>query len=188
MLQRLLKRPDPNATAARQLYETAVQQARAPGFYRLHGVPDTLDGRFELIALHVFLILHRLKDRQAASESLAQSVFDTMFADMDQSLREMGAGDIGVGPRVKKMAQAFYGRIAAYDAGLTGETGELEAAIRRNLYGTVQAPDSAAVAAMADYLRRQVAVLGEQELETIAAGWIRFAPPPDRESGIIEGR
>ncbi|WP_241503702.1 ubiquinol-cytochrome C chaperone family protein [Ferruginivarius sediminum] len=154
-----------------------MRQAREPVFYRGFHIPDTLDGRFELISLHVFLILHRLKDQREQTDELAQALFDTMFADMDRSLREMGAGDLGVGPRVKKMAQAFYGRIAAYDAGLAAENGRLEEAVRRNLYGTVDDPGSAAVAAMSGYMRRQADILRGQDLRHIAAGQVRFAEP-----------
>ena len=82
-----------------------MAQARQPGFYRDCGVPDSVDGRFELIALHTFLVLHRLKADATDTEALGQALFDVMFQDMDQSLRELGAGDLGVGPRVKRMAQ-----------------------------------------------------------------------------------
>ncbi|RDD63791.1 hypothetical protein DRB17_01045 [Ferruginivarius sediminum] len=177
MLQRLFGRRNPHPEAASRLYEAAVRQAREPVFYRGFHIPDTLDGRFELISLHVFLILHRLKDQREQTDELAQALFDTMFADMDRSLREMGAGDLGVGPRVKKMAQAFYGRIAAYDAGLAAENGRLEEAVRRNLYGTVDDPGSAAVAAMSGYMRRQADILRGQDLRHIAAGQVRFAEP-----------
>ncbi len=142
-------------------------------------MPDTLDGRFELIALHVHLILRRLRADRARTGRLAQDVFDAMFADMDGSLREMGAGDLGVGPRVKKMARNFYGRVAAYDDGLDGAAGVLEDALRRNLYGTLEAPDEAAVAAMAGYVRREAATLADTPLETIERGEVAFGAPPE---------
>ncbi len=90
------------------LYERLVAQARQPDFYAHCGVPDTLDGRFELVSLHLFLVLHRLKGDHPVSVDLAQALFDLMFEDMDQSLREMGAGDLGVGRRVKIMIQGLY--------------------------------------------------------------------------------
>ena len=124
----------------RQLYKIVVAQARNPGFYRDCAVPDTLDGRFEMIALHLFLVLHRLKGGDPATAAAAQDLHDLFFADMDQSLREMGAGDLGVGKRVKQMAKGFYGRIAAYEAGLEGDGDALEQALRRNLYGTTDPP------------------------------------------------
>ncbi|MEX2297639.1 MAG: ubiquinol-cytochrome C chaperone family protein, partial [Dongiaceae bacterium] len=116
-LKRLFRR-DPHAKPARALYEAAVEQARSPAFYTALGVPDTVDGRFELIALHGFLVMHRLKTEPGEGPPLAQALFDFMFADMDAALREMGAGDLGVGRRVKTMAKSFLGRVAAYEAGL----------------------------------------------------------------------
>lgn len=179
MLRRLWDRGNRWAPSARQLYDAAVQQARRPVFYTDLGVPDSLDGRFELIALHVYLVLRRLKDGQAEARGLAQALFDAMFADMDNSLREMGAGDVGVGPRVKRMAQGFYGRIAAYDAGLAGSDGELAQALRRNLYGTVAEPEAAAVTAMTAYVRRAAASLRGQSLSDLSRGRVTFAAVHD---------
>lgn len=168
------KRPAGQAEPADALYRRIVEQARTPVFYRDQGVPDNLDGRFELIALHTFLVLHRLKQDHPAGARLGQSLYDLFFADMDQSLREMGAGDLGVGKRVKRMAQGFHGRVAAYDAGLSGPAGELEEAIRRNLYGTLD-PDPAWVGHMAAYTRAQSAALREQGIDALLAGRIVFS-------------
>ena len=179
-LSRFFKR-NPQEARARGLYEGVVAQARQPGFYRDCGVPDSVDGRFELIALHAFLVLHRLKAGPGDTEALGQALFDVMFQDMDQSLRELGAGDLGVGPRVKRMAQGLYGRIAAYEAGLSGPAAELEAALRRNLFGTVT-PEPEQVRAMAVYLRGAVDALTRweplREPAEIEAGGLGFGPPP----------
>src|SRR5262245_48094906 len=113
MLSRLFRRPAPVADPY-PLYAAAIAQARQPVFYAGLRVPDTVDGRFELVALHVFLILQRLKSEPEATP-FAQALFDTMFADMDRNLREMGVGDLSVGKKVKAMAQGLYGRIAAYE-------------------------------------------------------------------------
>lgn len=175
--RRLTGRAPRPVAEARRLYDAVVAQARLPGFYRGSGVPDTLDGRFELVALHSYLLLRRLK-REAQSADLAQAVFDAMFTDMDESLREIGVGDLSVGRRVKQMAQAFYGRIAAYDAGLA-EAGDaaLEAALARNLYGTLpEAPP--ATAAMARYMRQAAAELERLDGATLRAGTLRFPAPP----------
>ncbi len=99
MVLGVLFKRDPQEARARALYEGVVAQARQPGFYRDCGVPDSVDGRFELIALHAFLVLHRLKADPTDTAALGQALFDVMFQDMDQSLRELGAGDLGVGPR-----------------------------------------------------------------------------------------
>lgn len=159
--------------AALAAYTAIVARARDPGLFAAWSVPDTLDGRFELLALHAFLVMNRLK-REPAAKDFAQSLFDIMFADLDRAVREMGSTDTGVGKRVKAMARGFYGRVAAYDKGLADET-ELEAALRRNLFGTVQpAPES--VAAAARYLRAQVAALAAVPAETFLAGQAPFAP------------
>jgi cytochrome b pre-mRNA-processing protein 3 len=181
---------DPREVWARALYERIVAQARLPGFYRDCGVPDTVDGRFESIALHAFLVLHRLKADPGDTEEMGQALFDVMFQDMDQSLRELGAGDLGVGPRVKRMAQGLYGRIAAYEAGLSGPGAEpepelepeLEAALRRNLFGTVS-PEPGQVRAMALYLRRAVEDLTRWDSANIDAGGPEFGPPPEVPDG-----
>lgn len=168
---------NPQDSNARILYERVVSQARQPGFYRDCGVPDTVDGRFELIALHAFLVLHRLKAEPGDTEDLGQALFDVMFQDMDQSLRELGAGDLGVGPRVKRMAQGLYGRIAAYEAGLEGPEGELETGLKRNLFGTAT-PEPGQVQAMAAYLRDAVDALTQWDPANIEAQGPEFGLPP----------
>jgi len=127
-------------SAAELAYRQIVDQARQAVFFAERGVPDTLDGRFELVCLHAFLYLHRLKRERPAATALAQAVFDTMFADFDRALREMGTGDLSVGRQVKRMAQAFYGRIRAYEDGIAAGDAILAAALARNLYGTVAGP------------------------------------------------
>jgi cytochrome b pre-mRNA-processing protein 3 len=161
--------------SAQRLYAGLVEQARRPVFYAELGVPDTVDGRFEMIALHMFLMLHRLKD-EVAVEGLRQALFDAMFADMDRSLREMGVSDLSVGRHVKTMAKGFYGRIAAYESGLAeSDDAALGEAIRRNVYGTVAAsPDPAPLAV---YLRANAATLRAQDVGEILAGRPRFAEP-----------
>lgn len=159
--------------AAHEAYGAAVSQGRLPVFYAEYHVPDTLDGRFEMIALHVFLVLYRVKNDKL-SGAFAQALFDVFFADMDRGLRELGTGDLSVGKQIKLMATGFYGRIAAYEAGLAG-SGDLDAALRRNLYGTVSAPGVSDVTAIAGYLRRQVAHLADQPVDEIRRGIVRFA-------------
>jgi cytochrome b pre-mRNA-processing protein 3 len=161
--------------AADQLYAALVEQARRPAFYAKLGVPDTVDGRFEMIVLHMFLVLHRLKG-EAGAERLGQDLFDAMFADMDRSLREMGVGDLSVGRHIKTMAKGFYGRVAAYESGLADPTdAALAEAIRRNVYGTVVAsPDPQPLAA---YLRASAAALAAQKPGELTAGAPRFPEP-----------
>lgn len=159
--------------AVHAAYRGIVERAREPVFYTDWGVPDTLDGRFELLALHAFLVLNRLKRERAASEAFAQLLFDTMFADLDRALREMGVGDLGVGRRVKAMAAGFYGRIVAYEKGLA-DGAALAAALRRNLYGTA-APSEAQLARAASYVERQAAALAAEPLAALLAGEVGFA-------------
>lgn len=170
-------RSDPIEKAATLAYGRVVEQARQPAFFLVGAVPDTVDGRFELICLHAFLYLHRLKREWPRARALAQRFFDTMFADFDRSLREMGTGDLSVGREVKRMASAFYGRIAAYEHGLEIDPASLEAALGRNLYGTCEA-SPAALAAMATYLRRERAALERQAAARLLAGEVSFGPPP----------
>jgi cytochrome b pre-mRNA-processing protein 3 len=165
-------RRDPAVMAA---YHRIVERARDPRFFAAWGIPDTLDGRFETLALHAFLVLNRLRADRAASAGFAQELFDTMFADLDRSLREMGATDIGVGRHVKAMARGFYGRIAAYESGLAGGAAALEDALRRNLFGTAP-PDRAALEAATAYVRRQAAALAAVPLAALLAGEVPFAP------------
>ncbi len=159
--------------SAEALYRAVVEQARSPAFYSDAGVPDTLDGRFELVTLHAFMVMRRLQAEPDRTGVLAQALFDTMFDDMDRSLRELGAGDLGVGRRVKFMASSFLGRIKAYEGGLDGGEDALRSALVRNLYGTVPAPADGA-SAMARYTRHQLEALETQPLDDLVAGRVRF--------------
>jgi cytochrome b pre-mRNA-processing protein 3 len=127
--------------AARPAYEVIVAAARRPVFYTNLAVPDTVDGRFDMIALHSFLVMNRLKTavrEGTGRESFAQALVDEVFRDMDRSLREMGVGDLSVGKRVRKMAEVFYGRAEAYRAALNKPLSErqlaLEDAVSRNIF------------------------------------------------------
>ncbi len=162
--------------AAYPLYDAIVAQARAPGFYIQGQVPDTLDGRFDMIVLHAYLVMRRLRGAGGEGAALAQATFDVMFADMDRGLREMGVGDLSVGKRVKAMARGFFGRVAAYDRGLDGEETQLVVALRRNLYGTAS-PDAASVARMASYARAADAALAGQSIAELCKGAPAFPPP-----------
>jgi cytochrome b pre-mRNA-processing protein 3 len=163
--------------AANEAYRRVVAQARRPEFFELCGVPDTIDGRFELICLHAFLYLHRIKDEPPPVGEVGQYFFNEMFADFDRSLREMGTGDLSVGREVKRMAQSFYGRIQAYESGLAGDESVLHAALSRNLFGTIAA-DEPGLEAMADYLRREAARLRGCGAAELLTGRIAFGSPP----------
>src|SRR4029079_5446535 len=168
-----LFRPNPERSAAELAYHRIVEQARRPGFFLSGGIPDTVDGRFELICLHAFLYLHRLKGEQPRSARFGRHFVAAMFADFDRSLREMGTGDLSVGREVKRMAEGFYGRFAAYEEGLAADDSVLRPALARNLFGTAT-PDPAQLAAMTLYMRGQAAALRRQATDTLLAGEIAF--------------
>ncbi|HEX4079004.1 MAG TPA: ubiquinol-cytochrome C chaperone family protein [Rhizomicrobium sp.] len=129
MLKAFRERSRRNRIAGR-MCDILSARAREPVFFRDFGVPDTFDGRFDLLVLHAWLALERL---QAEGErELAQSFVDALFVRLDDALREQGAGDIGMSRRMKKMAGAFYGRLEAYSA--AGDETALAAALARNLY------------------------------------------------------
>ena len=123
------------AEVGEKLYGEAVRVARLPVYYSDHGVADDVDGRFDMLSLIVALIMRRLKTAGDDGKELSQQLFDSMFADMDLSLREMGAGDIGVSKRVRVMAEAFMGRLESYVEALDKKDKELLAeALSRNLF------------------------------------------------------
>lgn len=174
MSLRSLFRRSPRPVAVHDVYAVVVQQARDTRFFEKMEVPDTVDGRFEMVALHAFLVLRRLKGGSREISDFGQALFDVMFEDMDVSLREMGAGDMGVGKRVKAMVQAFYGRVAAYEGGLANGGEALEEALRRNVYRGVE-PGTDSVRALAAYIDHQDRHLTTVEPDDIVAGRFAFA-------------
>ena len=173
LVSKLLKR-HPYRVPAHNLYVAASNQSRAPQLYEFYQIPDTLDGRFDSLVLHVFLILHRLRSQGEEALELSHEIVDVLVADMDRTLREMGIADVGVAKRVKRMLQAFYGRIGAYDAGLTEGDDALAEGLARNVYrGTPPQPD--VLAAFSAYVRRQWAHLDGLPLEDYMSGDAGFA-------------
>jgi cytochrome b pre-mRNA-processing protein 3 len=168
-----LRRANRHERAGIALYGAAVAAAREPWFYLSLGVPDTLDGRFDLIALHAFLLIHRLQDAPAPGPDLAQAVFDAMFSDMDNNLREIGVSDLTVGKRVRAMWEAFHGRAKVYAAALeTADRGTLEAALARNVWRG--APPQGAAASLSRCVLAQAAYLAGQPLPVLASGKVQF--------------
>lgn len=160
-----------------ELYTAIVTQARKSDFYSQLGVPDTLDGRFDMILLHAFLLMRRLGRVRPDGAVLNQALFDLMFADMDNSLREIGVGDLSVGKKVKQMAQAFYGRVEAYESGLAADDpGMLKDALVRNLFRTAK-PSPERIDAMAAYVRRTDAILALQADQELFGGNPSFPAP-----------
>jgi len=156
---------------AHRLYLRVVEQSRQAKFYSDYGVPDTVDGRFDMIALHMFLVTNRLK-KIDSPESLdyLRAVSEVFFADMDRSLREMGSTDTGVGIRIKKMSQAFYGRQLAYQTA-GDDIRKLQEAVLRNLYRGDASKQGVAMR-MAGYVRSQLDAYNTITLDDILAGAI----------------
>lgn len=137
------------------IYGMIVAQAREPAFYADLGVPDTVNGRFDTLLLHLWMVLRRLRTF-AGGEGLAQALFDHFCADMDANLREMGVGDLTVPKRMQAFGEAFYGRTAAYDAALAAGDGELAAAIGRNILNGAHDDSAGRIAA---YVKNALAAL-----------------------------
>jgi cytochrome b pre-mRNA-processing protein 3 len=144
-------------------------QARQPAFYAALGAPDTVEGRFELYNLHVVLLLHRLKGLGGLAGETSQVLFDTYVSSLDDALREMGVGDLSVGKKMRKLGEAIYGRVKSYDEAFTDLSDErvLKAVVARTIYAD-EADERAAP--LADYVRRSLAALTAQPLETLLEG------------------
>jgi cytochrome b pre-mRNA-processing protein 3 len=152
-----------------RVYAAIVAASRSAPLYGAMGVPDTVMGRFESLVLHVGLTLRRLKELPTPADSLAQELVDRFFAGLDSAMREIGIGDVSVPKKVKKLAQAFYGRLAAYDAALSEGAGaeDLEAALARNV---LEKPDQPGLAAaLARDIRAKAARLAVMDFQTIVA-------------------
>jgi cytochrome b pre-mRNA-processing protein 3 len=163
ILARLFK---PKANPAQPLYEAIVAAARQPWAYRDAGVPDTIDGRFDFLVLHLCLVLERLG---TDVPDFKQALIDYFCTDMDDNLRELGAGDLGVGKKVRRMAEALAGRYGAYEKATT--LAAMEMAVQRNIFAGRSAPGVAPVAAYAMAART---CLKAQDSAAIAAAKVRF--------------
>jgi cytochrome b pre-mRNA-processing protein 3 len=192
MIFRLFRRGPAPATIA-ALYGTIVAQARNPAFYLAFGVPDTAEGRFDLIVLHLALVCRRLGREaiavrrtaslrspmagEASARDLSQHVFDAFCADMDRNLREMGVGDLSVPKKMRRMGEAFYGRLEVYDRALAAAgDADLASALGRNVLG--QAAPSAPARRLAAYVRQAADRLDATPFAALAGAQFAF-PDPD---------
>jgi cytochrome b pre-mRNA-processing protein 3 len=165
------------------LYGMIVAQARTPVFYREYGVPDTIAGRFDLLLMHLALVVERLM-REEPAKAFGQALFDRFCTDMDDNLREMGIGDLSVPKHMKRVGEAFYGRAQAYQTALAaGDSGLVETLIR-NVYGGV-APAPGAAERLAAYMRRVAEVLERHPVPELTAGRI-VLPNPDAVPAALE--
>ena len=160
-----------------RLYAAAIEIARRPVLFTDHGVRDDVDGRFDALSLVVALVMRRLKGLDEEGRELSQRLFDSMFADMDLSLREMGAGDLGVSKRVRVMAEAFMGRLDAYATAIdANDRDALAAALERNLLRGTDSPDALA-SGLVDYVFGLVEALDKVAPEELLDG--RLTLPVD---------
>jgi cytochrome b pre-mRNA-processing protein 3 len=167
-----LFRPDPRRAAIARLYERVATAARAPGLYVALDVPDTVEGRFEALCLHVALVLRALRDRPPPAAEVANALAEAFFRDLDAVLRESGVGDAKVPKRMKPLAEAFYGRAQAYDRALgAGDEAELAEALGRNVTGRAPARGLARYVIAAD------GKLRSQDLDELFSAGPRFPAP-----------
>lgn len=178
MILSWLKYKKSTKAAAAGLYQSVVAQSRDPLFYRDLGVSDTMDGRFDLITMHIFLILDRLRQAGPKGKGLSQALFDHMFANMELTLREIGVGDMAVPRHMKKMMKAFNGRVHSYHAALNGnDMQSLELAVVRNIYRIEGDAIPSAARQLAEYISGAAGDLLQQDLETFMAGRVSFPSP-----------
>jgi cytochrome b pre-mRNA-processing protein 3 len=169
-------RPRSQDRSIRDLYGAIVAQARRPAFYRGYGVPDTVPGRFDLIVLHLVLVLERFGRGDTAGRGIGQQLFDVFCRDLDANLREMGVGDLAVPKRMREFGEAFYGRQAAYRAALdAADEGKLEKALRRNIFAGTGADSGAA--RLASYARAVLRQFATQEDAALLRGEVVFPKP-----------
>lgn len=175
MLRKLFA-PGAATVAGRQLYAAVSAKARDPALYLDAGVPDTPEGRFELYTLHLALVLRRLRGQGGEARDVSQALFDTYVRSLDDSLREMGVGDLSVGKKMRRLGEAFYGRIKHYDDALAGgDRDALEALVRRTVYRDAEAP---AAPRLTDYAERADKALGDAPLADVLAArlpWPEYA-------------
>jgi cytochrome b pre-mRNA-processing protein 3 len=165
----------PSRGTIEAIYGMIVTQAREPSFYRDLGVPDTVNGRFDLLVLHLWLVLRRFKLADGGT-GLSQALFDRFCDDMDANLREMGVGDLTVPKRMQAFGEAFYGRVAAYDLALSEGPEPLAQALCKNI---LNGQDIEKARRLAIYVERGIAGLaGLDEAELLGAAW-KFPSPAE---------
>jgi cytochrome b pre-mRNA-processing protein 3 len=163
---------------AGEIYGAIVTQARQPGFYAKLGIPDTPIGRYDMVVLHLFLVLERLRKGAPQAGTLARALIEAFVTDMDDSLRELGTGDVGVGKKVRRAAAGFYERSRGYREALAAaDRRALEQVLAR--YGLVSVDDAQRSGALAAYVLGAAAALAAQEIQEVVAGRPAFARLPD---------
>lgn len=164
-----------NRTLIDQLHGKIVAASRRPALYIELGVPDSYDGRFEMVTLYAGLVMRRLNKLSGTGAELAEALVDSVFRHFEVALREIGVGDVAVPKRLKRMAEAFYGRQKAYGEGLDARDSDLlAAALARNVYGVADVALAPAAAGLAELARATADALDQTPLETFARGEVAF--------------
>jgi cytochrome b pre-mRNA-processing protein 3 len=166
--------------AATRVYMAVLAAARRPPLYLTYGVPDTVQGRFEMVALHIFPVLHRLTENPGDDPELARLITERFVDDMDGALREMGVGDTAVPKRMRTLYESFAGRIAAYRRAL--DQGDLAEAIQRNVFP--DKPEAKRASELASCVAEAVIAVRSVDLADLRRGDLSF--PALRQSGEIE--
>ncbi len=161
--------------AAERIYAASVEAARHPALFRDYGVPDTLQGRFEALSLHLFAVLHRLMHDPGDDPALARFISESLVAHMDATFREMGVGDTIVPKRMTALYQSFAGRIDAYKRAVEDGDETLVEAIGRNVFAHSAEPSAGA--ALAAYLRTALAAVRTMPLDDLRNGASPFPEP-----------
>ncbi len=172
-----LKKKNPYEQAARDVYAGLLAASRRKEFFSNYGVPDNFDGRFDLLLLHIFIVVTRMTGEGKAGQDFNQALFDATFADMDQTLREMGIGDMGIPKHMRRMMKAFNGRIHAYTEAAEQGEGALAVAVRRNLYGTLEDSEIPDVKIMVRYMTQSMDKIARFSFADIAGGSVSFDLP-----------
>ena len=155
----------PHKKTALNLYASISESSRTQNLYLTLGIPDTVEGRFESLSLHLSLILRRLKQLPQPALDISKELIDYFFHDLDGALRTLGVSDVSVGKKIKPLAQAFYGRAKALEEALIqSDDKPLIDVLSRNVLGS---PENANGAALATYVRKSIAHLEEKDLNTI---------------------
>ena len=171
-----LFRASVNRAVIRDLHGKIVAAARQPALYADYGVPDTLEGRFELVTLHAMIALRALRSAPEPGPQMAQDISNAVFADFDAALREMGVGDASIPKRISKLAGDFVGRCAAYEAALAVPgNSALTAALERNIF----APGGGDAARLARYVRAAAATFAALSLDQMSGNSLAFAAAQD---------
>jgi cytochrome b pre-mRNA-processing protein 3 len=180
-LNHFLKPRTPSRGTIETIYGMIVAQAREPLFYQSLGVPDTVNGRFDMVLLHLWIVLRQF--RWVADDSGAQTLFDRFCSDMDHNLRELGTGDLAVPKRMQEFGQAFYGRSAAYDLALTAGEEPLAQALCKNIFNGQQIAMARLLAA---YVKQALAVLAPLDAAALSGACWQF-PAPRIEPTLVSG-